>query len=295
VTAWQAAGEPVLEIPPELAAEVGARQFMATYLWHSDTATARGSDTLGLLAADDARWSGVYLAVPAPDGDASNECCFTVHFPALVDGRPMGWLHAQAGWYRDGRAAFDPNFTWTDGEGEPVDLAHLEDVASAPDTIIPHAPEPVAFDPDLEARSAALLATAMGLPPDLPWHPYNLATLALADIGIDSPNMMIYLLPGTTDPDLILVSGWLVYTADLQTGELWGPSWLGSAPLVFSRSDLASDELELEAILVDSPSIEVPSEAHIFATLAYDVSMMVGTEEGLWRIEGGVVEYLARR
>jgi hypothetical protein len=240
------------------------------WLYRMDAATARGSDLLGPLVQTDPRWSGVYLSTPAIDEHRVN-CCFDVHFPALIDGAPMEWVSAKAGWGDQPPTAFDANL---------VDPSPLD--ANALQSLLPEPQKPTA---DFERRVRTLRHVAVHPPEGLPWRDYNLAVLSLNDFG--GPEVLrIYLIPATTDPNVILVGGWIVYTLEEGSDVLLGPHWYGSEPFVFPKKDeRLPEDTVLSSLLVTSRIFATPTEAHLFAYLMYGRPIIVDTEYGLWVVD----------
>jgi hypothetical protein len=284
--------EPV-SIPPDLQDAVVANVWMARTLYQMDQATARATDVLAPMMELDTedRWAGVYFARLAWDGDDDAECCYEVHFPAMLEGEPAQWLHAKAGWYADGRSAFDPNLTYTDGEGQPVDLGNISS-ANPPDTLKPGLPEPVPYDASMTRRARLLLDAVGSIDSPLPWNRYNTLVLALADYGGDE-SVFIFLVPATNDPDLMLMSGWLWWMVDADSDDIGEPILLGEAPIVQS-SQPAEEDHEMMGLFISSHLFPSPTVAHIFASHMYELPVWVSTDQGMWWIEGDEVLLLER-
>jgi hypothetical protein len=281
--AWEAGGRQGLAVEAEMGGFVEAMRFLGTWLYRMDMATARGSDLLAPSAQQDDRWARVYLARPAPDVDAAKQCCIDVLFPAWVDNTPMAWLTVKAGWYTDGRAGFEPNFVFTGPDGAVVDMA--VGVPDSMDSLTLRPPEPTALDASM-ARRVRVLREVIATAPALPWPSYNTVVFSSADFGQEDM-LRVYLIPSTTDPDLRLVSGWVVYTIEPGSEAVGKPMFYGNGPITNKSTDVP-EGATTTGMFVTSV-LPIPTEAHVFASLMYDLPLLVSSDYGLWRVEKGEV------
>ncbi|MES2643164.1 MAG: hypothetical protein V4850_27015 [Myxococcota bacterium] len=280
--AWEDGGRKGLAVEAEMAGFVEAMRFLGLWLYRMDMATAHGSDILAPWAQKDERWAKVYLARPVPE-DVAKQCCIDVSFPAWVDDTPMAWLTVKGGWSTDGRSGFQPNFVFTDPNGAVVDMA-----AGVPDTLDSFTvtmPEPAPLDASM-ARRVRVLRDVIAHAPALPWPSYNTVVFSSADFGQEDM-LRVYLIPSTPDPDLRLVSGWVVYTVEPGTEDIGKPMFYGNGPITNKNVDLPAGATTTGMFVTSV--LPTPTEAHVFASLMYDLPLLVSSDYGLWRVEKGEV------
>jgi len=286
--AWKDGDGPTVPIPQALQQPAADAAWRGTWIYRMDVATARGSDVLAPYAQEWGDWAGIYFARVEEPLDVQQECCFVVHFPTVIDEEFHRWLTVEAGWYAGGRAAFDPNVSWVDQDGQPVEPGSQD---AQPDTLKAMPPEPEPYDADIQARLNLMYQMASS-DLDLPWDRYNMLALEEAELG-RAPLLHLYLIPATTDPNTMILSGWVAVHVEHDADSEPTVELLGTAPLAVPRQSPEGQELAFIFVtsITEPPT---PTEAHVFASWMYDKPVLVLAGELLWRVDHDDVALIGR-
>ena len=156
-------------------------------------------------------------------------------------------------------------------------------------------PEFAAFDPPkralasfahfANARQAAVAA--------LPSHQQPMNPLVLPAELLGEKGMMVYLIAGTTKPDLAVFGRHYRVLIPEQGGP---PSYV--MPLSKSILELptkSANGADVEALLVTHILTDWPLETHVFVSLLTHKRVYVATKVGIWRVDGDKIAFIDER
>lgn len=113
---------------------------------------------------------------------------------------------------------------------------------------------------------------------------YNTVTIPAED----GQSADIYLLPGTTDPNVVPVGGAHRVRVNLATSAIVETQ-------AFSRSCIALPfDRQAAALFVTHLATPLPTETHVFISLSFDMPFYIGIGGDVWGIEGGQVRLVRR-
>jgi len=114
---------------------------------------------------------------------------------------------------------------------------------------------------------------------------YNTVALPSADGAFAD----IYLLPGTTDANLVLVGGAHRLRVNLATNEIVETQAFSRSCLTLQRGPGAA------GLFFTHLTTPMPTETHVFLNLSMGLPLYVGAEQGVWSIEEGRIRLVRER
>lgn len=172
-------------------------------------------------------------------------------------------------------------------QSEPPNVlyrVHVESGEKAPEVL--DAPKPPALPADVQPLwSARALAIEKGGPYEQPINP---VVLRGKDVG--GEGILVYLLAGTDKPDVAVLGRHVRVRTDDQGRELREVT-----PLTKSVIEIPTTTPEgkpVAMLTVSQVLTDTPTEAHVFASLAYGLAIAVRTEKSMWKVADGTIRYL---
>ena len=172
---------------------------------------------------------------------------------------------------------------------EPTRIAY--EIRIKPDA----APEFAAFDPPKPAlKSFVLMAKArQAAVAALPSHPQPINPLILPAELLGEKGMMVYLIAGTTKPDIAVFGRHYRVLIPEEGGP---PSYV--MPLSKSILELPTKGHKggtVEALMVTHLVTDWPLETHVFVSLLIHKPVYVGTKVGIWCVNGDKIRFVDDR
>jgi hypothetical protein len=172
---------------------------------------------------------------------------------------------------------------------EPMRIAY--EVRMKPDA----APELAAFDPPIrapgsfvhmaKARQAAIAA--------LPSYPQPINPLILPAELLGEKGMMVYLIAGTTKPNVAVFGRHYRVLIPERGGP---PSYvMPLSKTILELPTKAPDGANIEALLVTHLLTDWPLETHVFVSLLTHKRVYVGTRIGIWSVDGDKITFIGDR
>lgn len=149
----------------------------------------------------------------------------------------------------------------------------------------PPKPAPRSFVHMAQARQAAIAA--------LPSYPQPINPLILPAELLGEKGMMVYLIAGTTKPNLAVFGRHYRVLIPEQGGP---PSYV--MPLSKSILELPTQSpngADIEGLLVTHILTDWPLETHVFVSLLTHKRVYVGTKVGIWRVDGDKIALIDDR
>jgi hypothetical protein len=120
---------------------------------------------------------------------------------------------------------------------------------------------------------------------------YNTVALPRLEQSADGVDVDVYLMPGTTDANMVPVGGYFRYGVDADANQIIDRQPFARSCLTLSR---ANPNMERVAALFFTHVLSAtPTETHVFINLVQGVPLFVGTSAGVWGLQEGRVS-LAR-
>ncbi len=242
------------EIPAELAPLVEQATRLGRELFGNDRASSRATDALAAkLGSLEDRGIGGYFAVHESDDAGKPVPSWIVYFTS--DEAPPRVLHRV-------RVALE---------------------ARAPEVL--DTPEPLPLAAELAPLAAAReRAIEAGAPYEQSVNP---VVLRGRDAGVEG--LRVYLLAATDQPGIAVLGRHVCVELSADGTRVVQVRPLSKGVIEIPLATPANERVH--ALSVTHVLGDTPSEAHVFASLAYGLPIFVGTARGLWKVEAGTVQY----
>jgi len=119
---------------------------------------------------------------------------------------------------------------------------------------------------------------------------YNSATLPRPDSDI----IDVYLMPGTTDANEVIVGGYHRVAIDADGSIVETQSFARSC-LTLRRDDPNMAGVQPTALFFTHIQSPLPTETHVFISLTQNLPLYVGTESGVWEVNGARIRFVQER